>query len=421
MCAVLLACPLVRFAGAENKSGRLEQYICSAFNARKSREGVSGRLLSSELFTAADKGGETAASSSYSDWMAFAMARYSVVYGSGTEYLYDEDYSAYLGALESYVKTNYEKNSGLLSASKPTEWHRCILALTALGGEPESFSEYCGGKINMIADSSYNSLVRPQRQGLNGVIFALISSNIKDFQKPSNAKYSDRSFIEYILSRQTADGGWAMLSSAADADISAMAIQALTPFYSSDTVYNISNVKTGEQQSLSVKQAVDRALSCLSAMQKGSGGFVSWGSENAESVAQVIIALTGLGIDIESDSRFIKNGSTLLDALLSYRLSDGSFTHSFSADAENPAAEPGEYSYMATDQAAMALVSYWRYINGLNPLYNLRPDSVNEQPLPQGLLQALEELMNRILQALRLFCDRLRYILVPNAQNGVVL
>ena len=75
-----------------------------------------------------------------------------------------------------------------------------------------------------------------------------------------------------------------------------------------------------------MQAAVSKALACLSKMKHSRGGFLSWGEENSESCAQAILALTTLDISLD-DSRFVKNGNTLLDNLLTYLLPDGSFAH----------------------------------------------------------------------------------------------
>ena len=80
-------------------------------------------------------------------------------------------------------------------------------------------------------------------------------------------------------------------------------------------------------------------------MQNADGGFSSWGSENAESCAQVLLALNALGLD--DDSRFVKNGHSVLDALLTYQNADGGFCHE----------RGGETNLMASEQAACARVA----------------------------------------------------------------
>ena len=128
--------------------------------------------------------------------------------------------------------------------------------------------------------------------------------------------------------------------------MTAMAIQALAPYY-----------KTNE----TVKAAVDKALEALSALQRNDGGFGSWGTVNSESCAQVIVALTALGIDPTADSRFVKNDLTVLDALASFYVTGGGFRHTASGDRDG----------MATEQGYYALASYYRFLNGQTSLYDM--------------------------------------------------
>ena len=128
--------------------------------------------------------------------------------------------------------------------------------------------------------------------------------------------------------------------------MTAMAIQALAPYY-----------KTNE----TVKAAVDKALDVLSGLQQGDGGFGSWGTINSESCAQVIVALTALGIDPTADSRFVKNGLTVLDALAGFYVTGGGFRHTAG----------GERNGMATEQGYYALAAYYRFANAQTRLYDM--------------------------------------------------
>ena len=132
----------------------------------------------------------------------------------------------------------------------------------------------------------------------------------------------------------------------ADPDMTAMAIQALAPYY-----------KTNE----TVKAAVDKALEALSALQRNDGGFGSWGTVNSESCAQVIVALTALGIDPTADSRFVKNDLTVLDALASFYVTSGGFRHTAGGDLDG----------MATEQGYYALAAYYRFANAQTRLYDM--------------------------------------------------
>ena len=183
-----------------------------------------------------------------------------------------------------------------------------------------------------------------QKQGINGPIFTLIALDSHNY--PTMGDVTREKLIGVILAAQLSDGGWTLSGENADPDMTAMAIQALAPYY-----------KTNE----TVKAAVDKALEALSGLQQGDGGFGSWGTVNSESCAQVIVALTALGIDPTTDSRFIKNGLTVLDALAGFYVTGGGFRHTAG----------GERNGMATEQGYYALASYYRFLNGQTSLYDM--------------------------------------------------
>ena len=160
-----------------------------------------------------------------------------------------------------------------------------------------------------------------------------------------------------ILELQLADGGWSVTGQTADVDATAMTVQALAVFYAEDGT---------------VRQAVDTALGLLSERQLAGGDYMSYGVPNPESTAQVMIALSALGIDYSLDDRFIKNGHTLLDGMLSYRLSDGSFSHN-----------AGGLSHeSATSQVFLALASHLRMKEGRGSVFSLDRARPTEVKLP---------------------------------------
>ena len=150
--------------------------------------------------------------------------------------------------------------------------------------------------------------------------------------------------ISEILSLENADGGWSVSGSNSDIDVTAMALAALAPY------------KNG-----SAADAVERGLSFLSSKQLESGGFMSYGKENAESSAQVIVALTALGINPKTDGRFVKNGCSVFSALSGFRLPTEAFCH----------IKGGASNGTATVQAFYSLVALWRFENGLPSLFTL--------------------------------------------------
>ena len=107
-------------------------------------------------------------------------------------------------------------------------------------------------------------------------------------------------------------------------------------------------------------QAANEGFACLSALQQEDGGYITFGDSNSESCAQVIVACATWGINPDTDSRFIKNDFSVLDALLAhYEESEQGFKHIMA----------GNVNAMATDQGTYALIAYQRLLSGKNPLY----------------------------------------------------
>ena len=296
------------------------------------------------------------------DWYPIGMSRLGIA----------ENYDRYLAVLKAEVEKRYgEENK--LSASKATEWHRISLAVLAAGGDPTNFGrDKNGNPINLIADGTYDrgKTVSLGRQGINGWIWGLIALDSMYYEIPNGSFYSRDDIITEILCRQLSDGGFALTGKTADPDITAMAVQALAPYYNSGKSYTYQLKSEKKQVSRTVKQIVNEALSCLSLLQTEDGDFMSWGTQNAESTAQAAAALCSLNIDPQKDSRFIKNGKTLLDGILKYRMPDGGFTHSYAYDKDNPSSKPGKSNSMAGEQVLYALAAVIRQQRGQSPLYN---------------------------------------------------
>ena len=241
------------------------------------------------------------------------------------------DFTAYGQALLCYLDAN--------TVPSATTKQKYALVLSSIG----STDAY----ISKTTDSTVGAL------GIVSYVYGLHLVN-NGYQAPLSAD----GIINEILSMQKDDGGWATGGTVSDADVTAMALQALAPY-------------AGARQD--VADAVERALSLLSARQTDKGGFKSYGVENPESAAQVIIALCSLGIDPCTDARFVKNGHTVWDSIASFALPDGGYAHT--AD--------GSYSSSATAQVFCAATAYLRYANGRASLYALdraRPDEVLSAP-----------------------------------------
>lgn len=261
------------------------------------------------------------------EWMALGLARSGRTVPEG-----------YYDAVVKYVKDNIDSN-GRLDKNKATENARIILALTAIGKDVTNVDGH-----DLLA--GLNEMSYLSKQGINGAIFTLIALDSHNYT-PAGDVTRDK-LVQAILDAQiSSDGGWSLDGKNADVDMTAMAIQALAAYYKSNS---------------SAKKAVDKGLSWLSSVQQNDGGFTSWGAANSESCAQVIVALTALGINPAKDSRFIKNGASVLDALCSFAVDGGGFKHLATETSANG---------MATEQGFYALVAYYRLLNGQSSLYDM--------------------------------------------------
>ena len=301
------------------------------------------------------------------DWIPFLLARAG----------YDVP-EAYLTAYRARVEAKAAETAGILHRRKYSDNSRVILALTALGTDPRDVAGYdLTAPLADVEKTAY--------QGLNGVIWALIALDSAGYdvaKAPEGATQATRQlYLGRILSAQLLAGGWA-LSDEADVDLTAMALQALAPY----------------REQPEVAAAVERGLAWLSSVQEASGGFVNGENENAESVSQVILALCALGMD-PLDSRFVKNGHTLLEALMAYRLEDGSFRHLAGTLA----------NLMATQQALLALCAVCRRQAGLTAVYDLREvidaRAATVQPCPvvapgKSFADAADHPARRVIEAL---------------------
>lgn len=260
------------------------------------------------------------------EWAVIGLKRSG--YDINSEY-FDKYYNNFLSHL-------FEKG-GKLSERKYTEYSRAVLALTAIGKDPKNVSGY--DILSPLYDYE-----KTARQGVNGVVFALLALDSGDYYVPDGLR---EKYIEEILSYRLSDGGFGFDASetASDIDMTAMALQALSKY------------KTQEN----VKNSIERALGFLSANQFEDGGFASANAETAESVSQVIIALCALGISV-NDERFLKNGNTVTENLLSFMNDDGSFRHKLADQKPNQ---------MATEQALCALSSLKRISDGKTSLYDM--------------------------------------------------
>ena len=288
------------------------------------------------------------------EWMAIGLIR------SGREI---KDPGAYYDAVVKYVQENIDANRRLHHA-KSTENSRIILALTALGKDVTNVGGY--NLLTGLSDMAY-----VQKQGINGPIWALIALDSGNYPV-AVGDVTREALIQLILDAQLADGGWALAGNVSDADITSMALQALARYYKTNA---------------DVTKSVDEAIATLSMMQAADGSFGTTDGTSSESIAQVITTLSALGIDADTDPRFIKNGISALDALCTFYVEGGGFKHIAS----------GKLDGMATEQGYYALAVYFRMLEGKTALFDMTDlvdmssDVAEEESVPTEPVEITQE------------------------------
>ena len=256
----------------------------------------------------------------------------------------------YFNYVYNYIESKIK--AGEIPWRNSTDYSRVIICLSALGYDPTNVAGY--NLVKALGDLKYITTGT-----INFTTWALLALDSGGYTPEPNTDstrtVTREKLIDNILKNQISSGGWnlnkATYGNAVDPDTTAMTIQALAPYYTRTDV----------------KAAVDAALKKLSDMQdKTTGGYVTYygntENDSSESIDQVIVALTSLGIDPEKDDRFIKNGKTLLDSLLRFTVNGGGFKHNPTDTGVNG---------LATAQSLYALTSYYRLLDNKTSLYDM--------------------------------------------------
>lgn len=192
------------------------------------------------------------------DWTMYDLAKAKMTMPDG----YKE---GYYGTVEIALR----ESQSLLSDRKYTEYSRLILALQALGYDVTDVAGY--NLIEKISD--FDSVTA---QGCNGAIWALIAIDSTGYEFMQSEQYERSTTREFL----------------------------------------IQDIMDAENET--VAAAIDAGVQYLSQMQGESGAYETYGTASSETCGQVVMALSTLGIDADTDERFVKNGVSLYDALMSF-------------------------------------------------------------------------------------------------------
>ena len=257
---------------------------------------------------------------------------------------------------------------------KRTEYSRLILALTALGEDATEFTGSNGRVYNLVSplfDKTSSGTYRVSEQGNNGTAFALIALDSGSYYKDATGNAAREAWIKTLHTNQHSNGAWNIDGDhpGDNVDTTAMVVQALAPYYASNT---------------DAKDAVDKAVGWLSAQYQLRGDYGS-----SESAAQVIVALSALG-DAKTYSRFQYNGISVLSNFLSYAdETTGGFLH---VKVDPSTGGAGTVNQMSSEQAAYTLVAYDRYVNGSKRLYDMSDVVKRENASVQEVIDMIKRI-----------------------------
>lgn len=275
----------------------------------------------------------------FGEWAVLGQARAKVP-------LSEAYIAAYYEKVVAYVQKNMGADGVLVDPESRnptvTDNERIILALTAIGKDPANVGDK--NLLTALQDKDIMKVTDTSNTDINGLVMGLLALNSRNYT-------SDTSWlVQAVLEQQNKDGSWSASADTkpvGDVDMTAMALQALAPYH-----------KDGGNET--VNTAVEKALNWLSGKYRS-------GYDSSESCAQVVIALSALNLDANTDARFTKTveGKTLsvLGNLLQYRVAEnGGFKHQFADKAVNE---------MATEQALCAMAAYARFTEKANALYDM--------------------------------------------------
>ena len=280
------------------------------------------------------------------DWTVFTLLRHE-------ETLSNAQTGSYYDSVVEKVK-EWENDPNLPDGPKPTDIAKISLALTML---EKDITDVDG--VN-LAEMMYNST--RLKEGSNELIWVLLALDAANIQIPADATWSRESMISALLEFQNENGFFGLFDNkTGDVDITAMALQPLAR-------YQVTDAK--------VEAAVKKAVTWLKGAVKDDFGYGT-----PESTAQVLIALSALGIDpTGSDAGFGTVNMNMITSMMAYKCEDGGFAHVLGNTTNG----------MATTQVLEALdayilfkennVAYWDVAGSAHVSHNWDEGVVTKEP-----------------------------------------
>lgn len=210
-----------------------------------------------------------------------------------------------------------------------TEHIRYIFGLLAMGEDPAHAWET---DRNLYAElASQQDAATGAIGSTNKHMWAMLALDTGEKLGSNVGKWdaaAKKKAVDFLLSKQLADGGFAYFGTKSDPDMSGMGLLALGNY----------------QDDSAVQAAIERVKSYLQTI-KLNQEHIMFSDNNSNSLSTVVTGITAIGEDILSDV-WTANGKTVLDSFSLFQLQDGSFKYLLS----------GGSNGMATEQALIALL-----------------------------------------------------------------
>lgn len=275
------------------------------------------------------------------EWIIMDMAAYT----NANPYSY---YKTSATAKQAYINKTIQ--SVIDSNATETSYSKAIIALTSLGIDPTKlYPVNSNTPINAV--DKLSALQHSSSAWVAPYTLAAYQQGNYD------TATQETELISSILAIQAEDGSWTEWGDSIQTTSNIIA--GLAFYYNTDET---------------VKAAVDKAIVYLASAQKTDGTFDAYGyGADANTAAMVVIALASVGINPETDARFVKNGVSALDGLLQFALADNSgFGHENNTTLNELATEQGFRALIAASQVMKTGQAYNVYdfsgnVNSLQP------------------------------------------------------
>ncbi len=260
------------------------------------------------------------------------------------------DKAARLKALE-------EKAANFSDKTYVTEYAKMAMALHALGVDPYNWH---------VGDKKYNLYDLMTHAGDRlatplDYAYVLIALNDVNHVFPfEESGIGWTNLILPLLDMQLPTGGYNAFGEEFNADTTAMVLMALAPLYFGEPLYlgTTYEDKVGDNKSIArplsekIAPVIEKCVGLLSLMQTPNGGYIAWDAENTNSAATVASALIALGIDPDTDERFVKDQS-LYENIQGFMVEGGGYGYTDNA----------EVNAFATAQALTCLADYYTMLS----------------------------------------------------------